>query len=113
VEIDTGNKPGVRWNGRNDLRIALRVAGDESPFHIPFLADCQGENFKTVRLSERVLCILIGGREGKEGASAPQYLLALAPVEGHEDLWERIGFSEAEDRVSLFDDAPIWDLKIV
>ncbi|KAK0613671.1 heterokaryon incompatibility protein-domain-containing protein [Immersiella caudata] len=113
VEIDAGKKFGGKWNRRSELRIALHSAGREPSGFIPFLADCQGEDPETVRLSKQVLCVLVGSREAKEGAIAPQYLLVLSPVEGSEDLWERIGFSETEDGVVLFDDAVVRDLKIV
>ncbi|KAK0642919.1 heterokaryon incompatibility protein-domain-containing protein [Cercophora newfieldiana] len=113
VELDRTRKTGVRWNGRNDLRIALHVDGGESPVFVPFLADRPGEDPETVRLSNRVLCVLIGSREVGEGVESPQYLLALAAVEGDEGLWERIGFSETEGKVELFDDAPILELKMV
>jgi len=113
VEMVTDNKPGVRWNGRKDLCIMLEAGDDESPIPIPFLADCQGEDPSTVRLSERVLCVLIGSREAKEGASTPQYLLVLFPVDGHDGLWERIGFSETQDTVTLMDDAQVREVKVV
>jgi hypothetical protein len=113
VEIDARKKYGGRWSRRSDLRIALHAAGREPSGFIPFLADSQGDDPETVRLSKQVLCALIGSREAKEGAVAAQYLLMLSPVEGDDGLWERIGFSETEEKVTVFDDAPIRDLKIL
>ncbi|KAK3386753.1 heterokaryon incompatibility protein-domain-containing protein, partial [Podospora didyma] len=91
------------WNGRNPLRLAVRRGG-EGILYLPFAPDCPGLDPKTVFLGQRVLCVLFGGKNAEDRASASQYLLALAPLPGEDGIYRRTGFCETEGRTTLFDD---------
>jgi len=97
VQVVPGKKS-ERRNRRSDLQVSLEPASNGVPLAIPFLADHAGKYPESLRLTERVLCILIGSRESP-GDSSPQFLLVLAPVPDREGFFERIGFSESPGNI--------------
>ncbi|KAK5653428.1 hypothetical protein OQA88_8913 [Cercophora sp. LCS_1] len=113
VDMIVGRKFGGEWNGRNDLHVVIGAGGDIPLVTLPFVADCPGTDPQTVRLAERALCVLIGGQETRPGELTPQYYLVLAPVEGREGFYERLGFAQTEDVIELPGDAEVRTVKII
>lgn len=101
------------WNGRNTLQLSIDSDGGTTVAQIPFAADCPGEDPQTVRLLQRVLCVLFGGRKAEPGEVAPQCFLALAPVSVEDGNYQRIGFCETDDWVELFDAAEVRVVRVV
>ncbi|KAK1751163.1 heterokaryon incompatibility protein-domain-containing protein [Echria macrotheca] len=108
VQIAIGRKSSPRWTGRNDVTVILESGNGV----LPFLADRPGEDPNTVRLSEPVVCALIGSHDVSDG-SASQFLLVLFPVPGQEGLYERIGFSEVPKDTPCLDDAEVERVTII
>ncbi|KAK4207964.1 heterokaryon incompatibility protein-domain-containing protein, partial [Rhypophila decipiens] len=113
----TGRKaPETVWTGRQALHLLLQVEhlADGSGLKIPFSPDCPGASPETVGLSQRVLCVLFGGRKVQGGKSGPHYGLVLSPVAGQPDTFTRIGFFETdEEGATAFDVAPVQSVKLV
>ncbi|KAK0705485.1 heterokaryon incompatibility protein-domain-containing protein [Lasiosphaeris hirsuta] len=114
VEQASDGRPSKpRWNGRNTLYAILEGTSGKPAVLIPFMPDCPGKDPQTVRLEERVLCVLFGSREVEPGAKMPQFFLALAPVPGRDGVYQRVGFCETEDRVPEFGHAEVKTVKII
>ncbi|KAK3343514.1 heterokaryon incompatibility protein-domain-containing protein, partial [Lasiosphaeria hispida] len=112
-QVSDGRPSKPRWNGRNALSAVLERTRGNPAVSIPFMPDCPGKDPLTVRLEERVLCVLFGSREVEPGAKIPQFFLALAPVPGRDGVYARVGFCETEDRISEFDGAEVETVKVI